>query len=72
LLAYGILLQAYLVAFRQLKTRERYVLEAVEVEGRRYAEVAHELGIRHEALKMVVFRARKRIHDRLQLMLASD
>jgi DNA-directed RNA polymerase specialized sigma24 family protein len=37
----------------------------VEVRGLRYAELAKVLRIRPEALKMVVFRARKRILDRL-------
>lgn len=63
--AYALLLQGYLVAFRHLSDRERFVLEMVEVRGLRYAELAKMLRIRPEALKMVVFRARKRIVDRL-------
>lgn len=63
--AYGVLLQAYLAAFAMLADRERFVLEMVEVRGLRYAELAQVLGIRPEALKMVVFRARKRILDRV-------
>jgi RNA polymerase sigma-70 factor (ECF subfamily) len=63
--AYALLLQGYLVAFRLLSDRERFVLEMVEVRGLRYAELAKVLRIRPEALKMVVFRARKRILDRL-------
>lgn len=63
--AYALLLQGYLVAFRALSDRERFVLEMVEVRGLRYAELAQVLGIRPEALKMVVFRARKRIFDRV-------
>ncbi|MBL8729590.1 MAG: sigma-70 family RNA polymerase sigma factor [Planctomycetes bacterium] len=63
--AYALLLQAYLVSFRLLSDRERFVLEMVEVRGLRYAELAKVLRIRPEALKMVVFRARKRILDRL-------
>ncbi len=59
--AYTLLLQAYLIAFRTLGDRERFVLEMVEVRGLRYAELAQLLAIRPEALKMVVFRARKRI-----------
>lgn len=67
--AFGIVLQAYLVAYQQLGERERFVLQMVEVRHMRYAELAQILGIRPEALKMVVFRARKRIHDRLQRLL---
>ena len=67
--AFSLLLQAYLVAFSRLGERERFVLQMVEVRRMRYAELARILGIRPEALKMVVFRARKRIHERLQRML---
>jgi RNA polymerase sigma-70 factor (ECF subfamily) len=67
--AYTLLLQAYLIAFRTLGDRERFVLEMVEVRGLRYAELAQLLAIRPEALKMVVFRARKRILDRVGSLL---
>lgn len=66
--AVGILLAAYWQAYASLNDRERLVLHLVEVEGQRYAEVAERLRIRPEALKMVVFRARRRIHDRLTVM----
>ncbi len=68
--AVGILLAAYWKAYASLNERERLVLHLVEVEGQRYAEIAARLGIRPEALKMVVFRARRRIHDRLTVMFA--
>jgi DNA-directed RNA polymerase specialized sigma24 family protein len=35
----------------------------------RYGELAEVLGIRAEALKMVVFRARKRILDRIDCLM---
>ncbi len=70
--AYSLLLQGYLGAFQQLTDRERFVLEMVEVRGLRYAELANVLQIRPEALKMVVFRARKRIVDRLGVWLHAD
>jgi RNA polymerase sigma factor (sigma-70 family) len=63
--AFGLLLAAYQQAFAVLSPRERFVLEQVEVAGRRYADLAQVLGIRPEALKMVVFRARKRIYEKL-------
>ncbi|MBL9077050.1 MAG: sigma-70 family RNA polymerase sigma factor [Planctomycetes bacterium] len=63
--AYALLLHSYLMAFRTLSDRERFVLEMVEVRGLRYAELARVLDIRPEALKMVVFRARKRVLDRV-------
>lgn len=65
LTAFRLVLQFYLNAFLSLSERERFVLQMVEVRQLRYAELAQMLGIRPEALKMVVFRARKRIHDRV-------
>ena len=62
--AFALLLQCYLQAYQSLSERERFVLQMVEVRQMRYAELALVLGIRPEALKMVVFRARKRIFDR--------
>jgi RNA polymerase sigma factor (sigma-70 family) len=67
--AFALLLHVYGCAFRALGERERFVLEMVEVRRVRYAELAQILAIRPEALKMVVFRARKRIFDRMQTML---
>jgi RNA polymerase sigma factor (sigma-70 family) len=55
----------YLAAYQNLSERERFVLQMVDVKQMRYAELAGILHVRPEALKMVVFRARKRIHDRL-------
>jgi RNA polymerase sigma factor (sigma-70 family) len=68
--AFGMLLLCYLNAFQTLAERERFVLQMVEVKQMRYAELATLLGIRPEALKMVVFRARKRIFDRTAALLA--
>jgi len=70
--AFGVVLQAYLQAFHRLGERERFVLQMVEVRNMRYAELAKILGIRPEALKMVVFRARKRIHEHLQRLLSGE
>ncbi len=67
--AYRLFLLFYLEAFRQLSERERFVLQMVEVRRMRYAELAVILGIRPEALKMVVFRARRRISERISAML---
>lgn len=67
--AYRLFLFLYLEAFRTLSERERFVLQMVEVRRTRYAQLASILGIRPEALKMVVFRARRRIADRIRQML---
>ncbi|MBK8974953.1 MAG: sigma-70 family RNA polymerase sigma factor [Planctomycetes bacterium] len=68
--ALGLLLGCYLRAYHELTERERFVLQMVEVRGMRYAELAQVLGIRPEALKMVVFRARRRILDKLTITFA--
>lgn len=68
LAAFRLFLAFYLAAFNSLSERERFVLQMVEVRQMRYAELATILAIRPEALKMVVFRARKRIFDRLVQM----
>ncbi|MBL8748768.1 MAG: sigma-70 family RNA polymerase sigma factor [Planctomycetes bacterium] len=67
--AFATLLHGYLIAFATLSERERFVLEMVEVRRLRYCDIATLLAIRPEALKMVVFRARKRIFDRMETML---
>jgi RNA polymerase sigma factor (sigma-70 family) len=67
--AYSLLLNFYLAAYATLSDRERFVLEMVEVRRMRYGELAEVLGIRAEALKMVVFRARKRILDRIDCLM---
>jgi len=69
--AYSLLLHCYLVAFGTLSERERFVLQMVEVRQMRYHELANVIGTRAEALKMVVFRARKRVFDRVASMLAT-
>lgn len=63
--AYQVFLALYMEAYGSLTERERFVMHMVEVKGARYAELAGIVGIRPEALKMVVFRARKRIARRI-------
>lgn len=63
--AFRLLLWFYLAAFQSLSERERFVLHMVEVQQKRYVEVAALLAVRPEALKMVVFRARRRILERI-------
>lgn len=63
--AFRLLLAVYLDAFLRLGERERFVLQMVEIHRLRYAELAVLVGIRPEALKMVVFRARKRIFEHM-------
>lgn len=70
--AFQLVLQCYLTAFLTLSEREQFVLQMVEVRNLRYAELAAVLAIRPEALKMIVFRARKRIFDRTAHVLGGD
>ncbi len=58
---YQIYLQLYLSAFERLSAREKKALHAVEVEGVPYKVAASRLDIRLENLKMVIFRARKKL-----------
>jgi DNA-directed RNA polymerase specialized sigma24 family protein len=67
-----ILMAAYLHVHQTLSVREQYVLQLVEVDGLRYKDAATLAGVRPEALKMVVFRARKRIVARLMAVLCGD
>ena len=55
-------LSLYMGFYRMLGAREQRALHLVEVEGRSYRDAADELEIRLENLKMVIFRARRKIH----------
>lgn len=60
--AYVTYLQLYIEFYTMLSERERHALHLVEVDGVSYREAAAALGIKLENLKMVIFRARKKIH----------
>jgi len=55
-------LHLYLRFYSMLSERERKALHLVEVDEVSYREAADQLGIRLENLKMVIFRARRKIH----------
>ncbi len=55
-------LHLYLEFYRMLSDRERAALQMVEVQEYSYRQAADELGIKLENLKMVIFRARRKIH----------
>ena len=55
-------LYLYLTFYRMLSEREQRAIHLVEVDAMSYRDAARELGIRLENLKMVVFRARRKIH----------
>lgn len=54
-------LRAYYGAFQGLTLLQQNVLERVAIHGSSYGEVADQLGMRVEAVKMVVYRARRRL-----------
>jgi len=55
-------LHLYLRFYSQLSEREQRAIHLVEVDGVSYREAAVDLGIKLENLKMVIFRARRKIH----------
>jgi RNA polymerase sigma-70 factor (ECF subfamily) len=55
-------LHLYLEFYSMLSPRERSAIHMVEVEEISYREAADRLGIKLENLKMVIFRARRKIH----------
>jgi len=55
-------LHLYLRFYAQLSSREQRAIHLVEISGVSYREAAQELGIKLENLKMVIFRARRKIH----------
>lgn len=59
--AWSILLLHYAEAYRALSRRDQEALELVEVEGKTYAEAGALLRVGRSNMKMIMFRARKRI-----------
>ncbi|MBL8899739.1 MAG: RNA polymerase sigma factor [Planctomycetes bacterium] len=69
--SFALLLLAWSAAYHELRERDRRVLQLVEVDGLAYREAAAVLGVRPGNLKMLVFRARRRISARIALAFAS-
>ena len=68
--AYLITLQMYLEAFNDLSNREQAALELVEVENLCYREAAASIGTKVENLKMVIFRARRKMYRHMRRQFA--
>lgn len=70
--AWTLFLALYLAAFQTLGPRDQQALHLTEVEGKDYEEVAKELGVGRRNVKMIMFRARRRVQAsmRCQLMMA--
>jgi len=67
--AYVTYLQLYLRVYSLLSERERRALHLVEVDRLSYREAAETLDLRIDNLKMVIFRARRKIHRTLRRVL---
>lgn len=59
--AWVLLLARYLAAYEMLSARDRRALHLVEVDGASYQEACATLGVGLSNLKMILFRARRRI-----------
>jgi len=70
--AWMVLLAHYAEAFATLRDRERRALDMIEIQGLSYAQAAAELGVGSSNMKMIVFRARKRIRAQIALRLESS
>ena len=69
---YVLYLHLYLQLYAKLSEREQRALHLVEVEDRSYREAAKELEIKLENLKMVIFRARRKIHRSMRRVFESS
>ncbi|MBL8695673.1 MAG: sigma-70 family RNA polymerase sigma factor [Planctomycetes bacterium] len=69
--AYMITLSMYLDAYTELSGREQKALQLVEVEGLCYRDASSVLGIRVENLKMLIFRARRKMYRCMRRRFAS-
>lgn len=65
--AWTLLVLMYLRAYEELAARDREALRLVEVERLGYLEAGRSLGVGRSNMKMIVFRARRRIARRLHL-----
>lgn len=64
-------LGVYNDAFSRLSPRDRRALELVEVEGLSYAEAGARLAVGPSNMKMIMFRARQRLHERMAASLSA-
>jgi RNA polymerase sigma-70 factor (ECF subfamily) len=64
--AWVLFLVHYRRAWEKLADRDRHALEMVEVDGRSYEEAGRILQVRRSNMKMIIFRARKRITARMR------
>jgi len=59
-------------AFRQLKLRERQLLWLAYVEGSNHKEIAEVTGLRHGSIRLLLFRARRRLANLIRAGTSSE
>ena len=59
----------YLAAYQSLGHRDQRALHLTEVQDMDYEEVARELGVGRKNVKMIMFRARKRLQESMRCQL---
>ena len=64
--AWMLMMVHYQAAFEQLSSRDQYAMHLVEVQGMSYREAGVELGVRQSNMKMILFRARKRLVNHMR------
>lgn len=69
LLAWMLVLSQYVAAWQRLPPRDRIALDLIEVQGLSYAEAGARLGVGLSNMKMIMFRARKRIRAAIEIAL---
>ena len=67
--AWMLFLQHYAAAFAALAPRDRRALELVEIEGLSYADTGRVLGVGPSNMKMIMLRARRRLHAHMRASL---
>jgi DNA-directed RNA polymerase specialized sigma24 family protein len=60
-----IVLVHYAEAYQQLSARDRQALDLIEVQGLSYASACRRLSVGLSNMKMILFRARRRIRARI-------
>ena len=63
--SWSLYLLLYNAAWRELSVRDQRALQLVEVEEHSYAEACEILGVGMSNMKMIMFRARRRIRERI-------
>lgn len=66
---YSLLLFLYARAYAELSPRDRLALELVEIRGLSYVQASRRLRVGMSNMKMIIFRARRRLRARLEVWL---